>query len=354
MKILIRADASPEIGTGHLMRSLAIAQECKKREWNCTWVAADMIAGLKEKIIPWIENLNLHDVQAGSLEDAESTAQRAIHDQVDWIILDGYQFNQDFQSTLAHLIKDHKAKVLLLDDYAHLPAYEVDAILNQNAYAQSSLYSGKLKNQPELFLGPSYILLRNEFLEWKVTDRDSMKEPKKILITLGGVDLENITAKLMSGVIQFSKKSKIPLEITAVVGGANPHWEDLNSLIKGTPHHILKNTNQMPELMQKSDLVFYAGGTTSWEICYMGLPGAVLRLADNQDKVANFLVENEIALDLGWSSELSTELLQKALERLYQDHHLRSTFSENAQAQVDGNGRIRLLDHLFETQNEKH
>jgi UDP-2,4-diacetamido-2,4,6-trideoxy-beta-L-altropyranose hydrolase len=346
LNLLIRADSSLKTGIGHHMRCIALAQEARERGWKICWLAAEMSPSVRCKL----ENLGDIEVvghESGSLEDAATIGRAAIERKADIVILDNYKFGPKFQKALSSETKGRKVSTLLLDDYAHHEKYQVDMVLNQNMHANEELYRGKIDDGHKLLLGAKYILLRDEFLFYKRKEKDHTRPPRRLLITLGGSDAAaNTTLKLAKAALDFSKRSAHPLNLTVVLGEANPHIAEFRALLDEREHSIVIDTGDMPRLMDEGDLLFFAGGTTSWEACYMGLPGAVVVLADNQKMVAASLAKESVAFELGVANNLSDSAIQWALEVLCFDHSLRKTMAQRGRELVDGQGRKAVCDFL--------
>ena len=122
-----------------------------------------------------------------------------------------------------------------------------------------------------LLLGTRYVLLRREFWPWRGWRREIPAVARKVLVTLGGGDPDNVTLKVIRALAQVEIEG---LEAVVVVGPANPHLEELQAAVKDTPHPIRleSNVTNMPELMAWADVAITAGGSTCWETAFMGLP----------------------------------------------------------------------------------
>src|SRR5580698_8004903 len=155
--ILIRADASTAIGSGHVMRCLALAKAWSKGGRVC-YLTAETIAALDERFLEEKIQHERISVQPGSLEDVEQTVAWARRLQAQWVVVDGYRFKPDY----IHALKMARLRVLMLDDDARFDFYEADVVLNQNIDASVESYKRAVSTQ--LLLGANYVLLRPEFL----------------------------------------------------------------------------------------------------------------------------------------------------------------------------------------------
>ncbi|WML68415.1 MAG: UDP-N-acetylglucosamine--N-acetylmuramyl-(pentapeptide) pyrophosphoryl-undecaprenol N-acetylglucosamine transferase [Methanoregula sp. SKADARSKE-2] len=339
--LVIRADAGPVVGTGHVMRCLALAeawQECGgKVILASVSVVSALDVRLKEK---GIEVAHIFR-EAGSMGDAEETIRIAKKFGADWIVIDGYSFGADYQRS----IRNAGFYQLFIDDYGHADHYCADIVLNQNIYASRSLYPAH-EQYTHFFLGTDYVLLRKEFLNLPRQDREIPEVAQKLLITLGGCDPENITL----AIIETIKSAEIPdLHIVVVVGGANPHTKLIDQAVSGHPHFtVLRDAGNMPELMAWADVAISAGGGTCWELLFMGVPSIVIPIAGNQELVARKLGLRSLACVLSESEAKKSHLLAKTLSRILCSREIRSGLSKRMAGYIDGNGPARII-HAMET-----
>jgi UDP-2,4-diacetamido-2,4,6-trideoxy-beta-L-altropyranose hydrolase len=253
-----------------------------------------------------------------------------------WLVVDGYHFDADYQKS----VKAAGYKLLWIDDYGHADHYYADLVLNQNISADPSFY---IKREPytQLLLGTRYALLRREFNRWQGWQREISPVARKVLVTLGGGDPDNVTLK----VIQALKQLDVPgMEARIVIGPANPHLELLKKGIRDESRlHLLTNVADMPELMAWADVSITAGGSTCWELAFMGLPGLIIILADNQRPVGQWLDQSGVGVNLGWHAALSPHQISQAAFDLLGAPETRKEMALKGQALIDGEGADRVL-----------
>ncbi len=340
MQILIRADANTQIGTGHLMRCLALAQAWQEAGGEVYFLTAFKSPAIETRLTDEGFKIILIDAQPGSLVDAEQTAKMAHNLGSEWLVVDGYHFGASYQK----VIKDKNLKLLFIDDYSHAEHYYADIILNQNIYATETLYTNR-EPDTRLLLGPDYVLLRREFWPWRGWQRQIPTKARKILVTLGGGDPDNVTLKVIQALQQVALDN---LEVVVVVGGSNPHLASLQTAVEDSPHAIqlVHNVTNMPELMAWADVAISAGGSTCWEMAFMGLPNLVLVLADNQQPIAEKLDKTGVALNLGWYDKVSSDDVVKVLLELLGDVEWITKMSKCGQWLIDGMGTKRVVLEL--------
>ena len=342
MKILIRADASSTIGTGHVMRCLALAQAWLENGRQASFLMVTQMSALEPRLLA--EGITIDYIASvpGSQEDAAQTIAKAKALGASWVVVDGYHFDANYQRA----IRMAGLKQLFLDDYGHASHHWANLVLNQNIYAQQQLYVNREANT-QLLLGTAYVLLRKEFWRWRHWHRDIPTIARKVLVTLGGADPDNVTLKVIQALQIVNVDA---LEVVAIVGGNNPHYDQLQMAVQNLEVDISlqHNVTNMPELMAWADVAITAGGSTCWELCFMGLPSLMIILAKNQCAIAKTLNSLGVTISLGWHNSLSLHTLQQELSKLIYATDLRREIAAHARKLVDGEGSDRILMYLEE------
>jgi len=330
-RLIIRSDASTRIGTGHLMRCLALAQAWKDAGSQVTFITACQSEELLERLRE--EGFDLHRLACPYPDPGDwDYTQNVLTISPDaWVVLDGYHFDEVYQQR----VKEGGQRLLVIDDMAHLKHYYADIVLNQNLHAEQLKYS--CEPYTRLLLGTRYVLLRREFLAWRGWQREIPEIAKRVLVTLGGGDPENHTLK----VIQALQKIDIHgLEATVLIGASNPHAKVLEATTRQSrvPIRLIQNARNMPELMAWADVAVSGGGSTVWELAFMGLPGIIVVLADNQRSIASELESAGVAVDLGWYAGATTADIRSSLAQLLAAEEARAEMGQRGQQVVDGRG----------------
>lgn len=330
--LLIRADASAQIGTGHVMRCLALAQAWQDAGGRTCFVLANPAPSLESRL--QAEDMairHLVGIDAGTAEDAEATAVIAHEKKADWIVIDGYHFGAEYQKQL----KKAGFRLLFIDDYGHADHYYADIVLNQNIYAQADLYPSR-EPYTRLLLGIEYVLLRREFWAWRDWQKPISDKAHNILVTLGGSDPDNVTLLVIQALQQL-----LDDDWTAVVlvGGQNPHYQELVTAVAHDPRiQLRQNAANMPDLMAWADIAVSASGSSSWELCFMGVPILLIVLADNQRPVSAGLANQGAIMDLGWHGSLKPMRIAQSLQLLLSDLDKRQQLSAIGRRLVQGSG----------------
>lgn len=335
--LLVRADASSQIGSGHFMRCLALAQVWQEHGGAAIFLMAAGAPALGKRL----EDDHIGEVrlsaQPGSIADADETVEAALRHNAAWVALDGYQFSPDYQRVL----KDKIAHLLLFDDLARADRYHADLLLNQNAYAKPEMYADRAGNCT-LLLGAPYLLLRREFAEWRHRDRQITPRVRNLLVTFGGSDAEDASA----GALQALEMLPAPkMNVRVLVGASNPRRAGLERLAAKLPHSVefQTDTKRIADEMAWADAAISAAGSTSWELAFMGLPSLLITLSENQHGCAEYLHRHGIAISLGWHHQVQPAETAATLSALAANPRRRAEMSSRGRDLIDGRGGERVV-----------
>jgi UDP-2,4-diacetamido-2,4,6-trideoxy-beta-L-altropyranose hydrolase len=338
--LIIRADASVTMGTGHVMRCVALAQAWQDDGGAAVFAMAQSTPAINEYLrSEQVEVVPLKS-PSGSAQNAEQVMQLARDRAVEWVVVDGYQFTSEYQRTL----KAAGLKVLFVDDTGQCEHYYADLVLNQNAHANEKMY-GSRETDTQLLLGPRYAMLRREFKSWRRWKREVPAAATKLLVTIGGSDPDGLTLRLVQA---LPKISSAGMEVMIVVGGSNPCMTELQREVAGMGPHIqlVSNAGNMPELMAQSDIAVICGGGTAWELLYMGC--AILSYArdDVQEQILKELSAIGAARSLGAVDAFQETTFARAIEELIFLKDRRVAMAGLGRKLVDGKGTGRVLTCL--------
>jgi len=335
--LLIRADASVAIGTGHVMRCLALAQAWQDVGGHCVFAMAASTPAVERRLKEERVEIEHLAVAAGTAEDAKQTGYIASKKNAAWIVVDGYHFGADYQSA----IKQSDCKLLFVDDNGHAGRYCADLVLNQNPHATESLYARR-ESGTQLLLGPRYAMLRREFWVWRGWKREIREAATRILIAMGGSDPENFTRRVIEA---LENVREFRLEILAVVGGSNPHLAEIETVTARSRHSIrlAKDAKNMPDLMAWADVAISAAGSICWEFCALALPALLIPVASNQDAAADSLQCLGAAKLFSGGRQFCPEELAREVFGLITSSSERQSLSQRAHTLVDAQGASRVV-----------
>ncbi|HBR94200.1 MAG TPA: UDP-2,4-diacetamido-2,4,6-trideoxy-beta-L-altropyranose hydrolase [Opitutae bacterium] len=340
ISILIRADAGGALGTGHVMRMIALAQGYLRRGGSVSLASVNCPEKLVERVRSHgITHHTIIAAQPGDTDDAQQTAELAKELDAEWLVVDGYHFDYEYQK----YVKQFGFSLLCTDDHGYSDCWHCDVILNQNLDANLRIdYKNDLLNT-KVLSGPAYCLLREEFLDAQ-TEKCTWGSIECLLVTLGGSDLENATEATLQLVDQACER---PLNIRVLVGADNPHLERLRVFESHHNVEVVQNATNMPEQYAWADGIISAGGSTCWEWLYWGLPGAIVTIADNQLPIVDALtVARQAALPLGWFNGAAFGANTKPLSEWIHEP-AKVCDATVANGMIDGGGADRVVSSLL-------
>lgn len=335
--LLFRADASSAIGMGHAMRCLALAETYSATAGGrSVFLMARPLPAFTERAGGAGAEVRALAAPPGSAGDVNETLATAADLGTDWLVLDGYQFDGAFQAALV----DAGHRVLALDDHGHAGRYHAELILNQNAGADPALYRER-EPATRLLLGPKYALLREEFGRWSGQHRAAPARARRVVVTLGGSDPDNVSARVIKGLAAVPG----PFEILMLVGPANSHGAALEREAAASPHrvHVVSDVRDMAERLAWADLAVTAAGSTVLELACVGTPQVLIVLADNQAPGAAAMVRDGLAVSLGRQESVAPDAIAAAVGAVAGDAARRTEFSRRSRELVDGRGATRVL-----------
>lgn len=267
----------------------------------------------------------------------------------DWLIVDHYGLDKEWESS----IRPYCNNIFVIDDLANRP-HDCDLLLDQNYLPDSEdRYNPLVPEHCRLLLGTSYILMRPEFKTSRNSEKSISENVRSILISLGGADPENETQKMVDAVHLYENKNQSlykthQLSVNVVVGASYLHKESLQRLLSEYGYTYLERISDMAQRMVKADLFLGAGGTTTWERMAVGLPAAVMSIADNQIPHSVALDRDGYQLYMGKCNTLTSDDISNHLGMLASNQEQRKLFSEKGLELVDADGVKRVCKVLLE------
>ena len=363
MQIVFRTDASVEIGTGHVMRCLTLADALRSKGAECVFLSRLHAGHLFETIIqrghevislsakkkPITIPANTNEQHALWLgtdwsTDSMETLKALEGKAIDWLVIDHYALDYRWEKSL----KPTVSHIMVIDDLADRP-HDCDLLLDQNLGRIEQDYKFLLPNHTVKLLGPQYALLRPEFGELRAQSLQRRSETppfKNLLIMMGGVDKNNLTGDVLAALYDC----KLPKEscITVIMGTHAPWLAQIQiqAAQMPWPTRVLVNVDDIAKLMAESDLAIGAGGGAAWERCSLGLPSLVLVLASNQAHVAQSLQKTGAA-DALFIFENLKKASQKFISKI-SDKQALLEMVQSAAAVTDGAGSTRVVQKILD------
>lgn len=335
MNIIFRVDASHKIGTGHVMRCLTLANELKSSGAKVSFICRDLPGNLASYItdkgyyvflLPF--HTNEHPVMTSEQMDWKTDAMKTAKilmesAPVDCLIIDHYALDQKWEKFLEDKVK----KIVVIDDLADRP-HQCSILLDQNSSEVEERYHKLVPKSCIKLLGTYYAILRPEFrlAKKQLADRDG--SINRILVFFGGTDPTNETIKTLQTLrnIQFSS-----LLIDVVVGETNKNKGVIQQICQELPNAFFHcQIEYMAELMRKADFSIGAGGSSTWERCYLGLPSLSIVTADNQMEITKLVHDKGATCCLGISAEVTTKRIENGINTMLANPSLVKEMSEKA------------------------
>lgn len=357
MRVAFRTDGSPQIGTGHVMRCLTLADALREEGAECQFVCREHEGHLMDHIRS--RGYELHALPRPgsntSLEsdlahtswlgidwqtDADQVREALGSEGLDWLIVDHYALDHRWESVLRSSCK----RILAIDDLADRQ-HDCDLLLDQNYGSSAERYRGLIPSECAHCHGPEYALLKPVYAERcaKLPAHDG--QVRRVLVYFGGgADAENLTCMAVQA-LQMPELAHVELDI--VVGAVYAHQSSLEQLVvqrgNATIHRQLAD---LADLMANADLAIGAGGATTWERCCMGLPTCVISIAENQRPTCEALSADRLTDYLGHVDQVTSELIRDRVLFFVKNSDLLLDLSKRGMRLVDGNGTDRILDEL--------
>ena len=322
MNVVFRVDSSSQIGSGHLMRCITLAQRFRKEKGaDVLFVVRNLDGNLinivEEKgfnvaVLPKVEkDANLQGYEEWLTVSQERDAIESVNIlskiNVDLLVVDSYAIDIIWE----RIVRPYVKKIMVIDDLANRK-HNCDILLDQNFYQnKETRYNGLVSEGCQLFLGPQYAILREEFYEARKHLKKRNGDVKNILVFFGGVDLTNETQKTLEAILKLNRKD---IKVNVIVGQNNPHKNVIIDICDRFEFmHYYCQVNNIAEFMNEADLAIGAGGTTTWERCFLGLPSIVIAVAENQIVGCEDCSNKKLIFYLGTSEYVSVDDIYNAM-----------------------------------------
>jgi UDP-2,4-diacetamido-2,4,6-trideoxy-beta-L-altropyranose hydrolase len=338
--LLIRADADVAMGTGHVMRCLALAQAWQDAGGRVVFAMAEATDSMRARISSEGMDAVAIEAKAASADDARRTKELAQRNSADWVVLDGYHFDATYREEL----RSDGQKLFFLNDEGIADRCSADMILNQNSDAVEEMYACR-EGRTKLLLGTQYALLRREFLAWRTREKKISRNASQLLVTMGGSDPDNLTSmviQVLSGITTDG------IHATVIAGGSNPHIDSLRGAISNASAVRLQaSASNMSELMAQADLALIAGGGTLWELLYMSCPAMSFSRNAVQSRILKDLHNRGVVHHLGDPRQMTPAILAQTITELAASSERRAAMAEAGCREVDGEGARRVCEIMM-------
>jgi UDP-2,4-diacetamido-2,4,6-trideoxy-beta-L-altropyranose hydrolase len=319
--VIFRTDASVTIGGGHVRRCLVLADALAEAGWATSFVCS----AAARSIVPALASHGFAVIEPAVFERAPTRC--------DLLVVDDYRLDAVFERAARGWAK----RILVIDDLANRP-HDCDVLLDQSPGRERDAYAALVPKDCVLLLGPSYALLDPRFRAAR-RQRKAIGKVERIFVNFGTTDTANATSMVLDAI----GAAQLDAAIDIVIGGAAPHLAALRekvAVLAAAALHV--DVDNVAALMRKADLALGAGGVGALERCALGLPSAILTVADNQHTNARALAASGAAVYWGDAGSRGVDEIAAALKALVTDQAGRAAMSDAAAGLVDGLGAARV------------
>jgi len=360
LRIAVRVDASIEMGMGHLIRCITLANALSAEGARVSFLMRDHAAafgrlaesaGHQLCLLPASARghapsadpplAHAHWLPVSWQEDAVQTSEAIGRlGAVDWLVVDHYALDARWEREQ----RRSAPRILAIDDIADR-AHDADILLDQNlSLSTETRYRSLLPKDCRLLLGPRYALLRPEFAETRKRMSPRSGAVRRILVCFGGSDPSNETAKALAAIAAVSATE---LGVDVAIGMGNPHADAVDAFCRNLGRATLhRGADNMAELMARADLAIGAGGVMCWERCCLGLPTIALDIASNQVGALTALAAAGAVDYLGAAASVDSERLAQAVGALARNPARLRAMAERALEMTDGEGASRVCAEM--------
>ncbi|WP_309606169.1 UDP-2,4-diacetamido-2,4,6-trideoxy-beta-L-altropyranose hydrolase [Phenylobacterium sp.] len=329
-QILFVVDAGPQVGGGHVMRSLTLAGALEAAGASCRVVASPIVSALMATFTPRMTRV---EAASGERRDLAGAVEA---ERFDAVVFDHYGLGETDHRTMSQ-----GRCALVIDDLADRPL-SADLVLDCGPARRAEDYDGLIADGARLLLGPQYAPVRPEFAALRDTALAWRGEPVgRVLVALGLTDVDGITGR----VVERLRPRIGEAGLDVVLGGEAPSLPGLTKIARRDTRIALHvDSPHMARLTAEADIAVGAAGSSTWERCTLGLPTLMVVLAENQRAAAQALAERDAALVVDAGAASFEPAFDVALMRITTDAGLRRRLAEASAGLCDGLGAGRVAE----------
>lgn len=331
MRIAIRADSSPTIGTGHVMRCLTLSEELIARGHYVKLFTSEIQ-------VPWLkQKISEMGIEMDLVEESSLSIMQFSSFHPDWVVIDSYVIPE---TKISALTQDVKTLAVVDLDSRGIMA---DLYLDQNLNSEDADRSGNVSER--ILAGSKYSLIRNKILSARRTSPWKFNQlTPNILCVMGGSDPTGAIVQI-SAVL-----SRLSFDFTATIV-CSPQWRaEVDNILCHDPRFkVVEPTIDIEVLYAEADIAVSAAGSSAWEICSLGIPSILIAVADNQQLPLIQIDKAKLALTLDQlviGKEEFKQSLFDSLTLLLEDETVRESLSRNSLTLFDGKGKTRVVQAL--------
>jgi UDP-2,4-diacetamido-2,4,6-trideoxy-beta-L-altropyranose hydrolase len=336
--ILFRADATPAMGTGHVMRCLTLAEALRDRGIDVAFGSAALTASMAHRLAA--ERIAVREIDPDADAAAVRTSAVARELGAHALVVDGYQFSGDWRLALKAL----GLPVLAFQDQDDGTPLHADLVLNAAADPADDRWR-RAAPSARFLAGPAYVLLRRELRRAMADPTAPVGARSSVLVTFGGADPAGLTLPVTAALDRLLG-SDVALDV--VIGGSVPEAGRLALRVAALGDQIAIHLNppEMGPLMARAGLAVSAAGGTIGELAALGVPALIAVVAENQTAGAARAVAD------GWCEAFdarapdAVEAIAARAAELWADAARRQAMADRTTGLIDAGGAERVVDAL--------
>ena len=329
MKVLLRADASPLQGTGHVMRCLTLAEELVRRGHEVHLLTNESEVDWLEKVMAAATGVIIHRTIQHSLNPTE-VARLA----PDWVVTDSYEIPADQISA----VRATCSVMAIIDGDDR--GIHADLYLDHNLGAESGVWADSTRER--LLAGSEFALIRDAILERRRNNPWLTRSPiPHIVAVMGGSDPTGTIVRVASALCDVDGKFTASIVVDS-------RWrQDVERTLEDKPGcNVLAPTAGLPDLLGSADIAISASGTSAWELCTLGIPSLLIAVVENQSDSLARMVEQGLVVGLDLTKEAASTAnvtMREDINLLLSNDHKREELSRLCLESFDGQGKQRVV-----------
>lgn len=342
-RVVFRVDASEQMGGGHLLRCIALADALSQRGAEIHFICGLLpghFSDLLEK-----SGLAVIQIKKGAGEPlnelVETQAALESLGVVDWLVIDHYGLDEQWETKFRRLVR----KIMVIDDKANR-RHNCDILLDQN-YIPSPVerYNDLVPASCQMLLGPRYAILQEGFSTARQNLRLRDGQVRRLLICFGATDPAGHTFSAIEALFPNAGAFE---QIDVVTTPENSRATELQERCSELPNvYFHSPAKDFIGLMQAADLAVGAGGIMNWERACLGIPTIAFGIADNQEPILASLIHDGIVLGEASMPNPDSELMSSWLSVVACNPELLRGLSARSLLLVDGRGAQRVAEVLI-------
>lgn len=327
-------EASQQIGMGHLMESLVLAEYFISRDMPVYFVVNSYEPSrleLQKRGITFVEY---------ELDEIDDAVRFMEQKKVQYVIIN----HRYVSSNTLERIHYGDYTVVVIEQLGNKPII-CDLLINKSLVPEWLQYDFPA-NRPLCCFGPDYTILGDSYRELHQRKKKFSKDRYTVLVSMGGVDRTGATLRIIEALRPIKNVSK---EI--IIGNGFAHMKQLQQLCEkhDDPSFVFSvGVSDIHERISKADIVISAGGNTVYELACVGTPGIILWEDEHEYIQGKAFTEKEVVHCLGNGISTPVETITNSVRTLLQDVDRRKHMSQCGKRMVDGRGNDRVGATIME------